>query len=165
MNITVEEVDYHNAQQGRHMARLLDYYARDPMGGGQALDDDVINKLAAELAKIPHAFSVLSYVDEQPAGLVNCFEVFSTFKCRPLVNIHDVVVMKEYRGLGLSLKMLNKVEQIARSRNCCKLTLEVLQGNTPAQQAYRKFGFSDYQLDPSQGKAMFWEKIIDASEQ
>nr|GFD20020.1 hypothetical protein [Tanacetum cinerariifolium] len=54
--------------------------------------------------------------------------------------------------------MLTKVEEIARQRGCCKMTLEVLEGNEVALGAYRKLGFSDYQLDPQMGRALFWQK-------
>jgi hypothetical protein len=43
-----------------------------------------------------------------------------------------VVVVNPFRGLGLSQKMLLKVEEIARQRGCCKITLEVLEGNAVA---------------------------------
>ncbi len=56
--------------------------------------------------------------------------------------------------------MLSTVEQIAQDKGCCKLTLEVLEANQPAQQAYTKFGFSGYELDPRAGKALFWEKLL-----
>ena len=116
------------------------------------------DKLAIELARRPHAFSLLCYVDDQPAGLVNCFEGFSTFQCKPLINIHDLVVAPGFRGLGLSQLMLARVEAIAQARGCCKLTLEVLEGNKTAQAAYAKFGFEAYALDPAMGKALFWQK-------
>jgi ribosomal protein S18 acetylase RimI-like enzyme len=140
---------------------LLDHYASDPMGGGEPLSDNVKQKLVVSLSNIPNAFSVLATVDGKPAGLVNCFEGFSTFKCKPLININDVTVITEFRGLGISQKMLDKVEQIARSRDCCKITLEVLSNNQPAMSAYRKFGFSEYELDPDAGSALFWQKILD----
>ncbi len=117
--------------------------------------------LATELSRRPHAFSVLCYIDGRPAGLVNCFEGFSTFRCKPLVNIHDVVVIDEFRGRGVSRKMLQRVEAIARQRGCCKLTLEVLEGNEAARRAYRRYGFSGYQLDPAAGQALFWEKHLE----
>ena len=59
------------------------------------------------------------------------------------------------------MKILAKVEEVARERKCCKLTLEVLEGNKIAQNAYRSFGFEGYELDPKIGKAMFWQKILD----
>ena len=61
-----------------------------PWGGG-----------VAELAACPQAFSVLAFAggdETTPVGLVNCFEGFSTFACRPLVNVHDVAVLGSYRG-------------------------------------------------------------------
>lgn len=92
--------------------------------------------------------------------MANCFEAFSTFSCKPIVNVHDLVVSTEFRGNGISQKLLNKVEEIAKSKGCCKVTLEVLSGNEPAKASYSKFGFSGYELDPSVGAALFWQKKI-----
>lgn len=139
---------------------LLDAYASDPMGGGNPLSDEVKDNLVKELARLPHAFSIIAYLDDEPVGLVNCFEGFSTFVCKPLVNIHDVVVLAKYRGHGISQKMLAKVEEIARAKGCCKMTLEVLSKNEAAMSAYRKFGFADYELDPDAGTALFWQKKL-----
>ncbi len=158
--IEVFVADYQNTQHAEALSYLLNCYAEDPMGGGASLSDEVKSTLASQLAKQGNAFSVLCYVDGKPTGLVNCFYGFSTFKCKPLVYIHDVVVIGEHRGLGLSQKMLDEVERIARDKNCCKLTLEVLDGNTVAKNAYLKFGFSGYQLDPKMGNALFWEKTL-----
>lgn len=153
-------VDYRNPQQGMDLIALLDHYARDPMGGGKPLPKSVKENLVAELARLPHAFSVMIYSADQPVALINCFETFSTFKAKPLINIHDVVVHRNYRGKGLSRKLFEKVEEIARGRGCCKLTLEVLEGNRSAQKAYLAFGFDGYQLDPDTGKALFWQKEL-----
>jgi GNAT superfamily N-acetyltransferase len=160
MSTEVLVVDYLNPQHATDMGYLMDCYASDPMGGGEPLSEEIITSLAGKLAKIPHAFSVICYVGGKPAGLVNCFEAFSTFKCKPLVNIHDVVVVKTFRGQNISQLMLKKVEQMAKDRGCCRLTLEVLEGNTIAQNAYLKLGFGNYELDPKMGKAMFWQKEL-----
>ena len=76
------------------------------------------------------------------------------------MNIHDVIVMKKYRGHNISQRMLSKVEEIAKFKGCCKLTLEVLSENEAAKSSYTKFGFSDYELDPKMGMAQFWQKLI-----
>ncbi len=160
MNIDVIKADYANAVHEKEIKFLLDAYARDSMGGGKPLDDWVMENIVRELAKLPHAFSVLAYVEAAPAGLINCFEGFSTFTCKPLVNVHDVVVLEAYRGRGISQNMMGKVEEIARSRGCCKITLEVLSGNEAAKASYRRSGFSSYELDPVAGQALFWHKHI-----
>lgn len=160
MKINLIKADYNNKQQAKDLIMLLNAYALDPMGGGEALSAEVQNNLVDTLAKRSDVFSVLCYVNDEPAGIINCVEGFSTFNCKPLVNIHDCGVLTKFRGLGISLKMFKEVETIARSRGCCKLTLEVLQGNKVARNAYEKLGFSGYELDPTLGHALFWEKKL-----
>ena len=153
--------DYHNPEHQQIIGQLMNHYAQDPMGGGEALKQQVIDNLAIELAKVANAFTVLAMVNGEAVGLINAMQGFSTFKCQPLINIHDVIVSDGCRGMGIALKMMNKVEEVARQRGCCKLTLEVLEGNLPAQASYRKSGFAGYELDPEMGKAMFWQKFLD----
>ena len=159
-DVAVVQADYTNPVHAQAVRDVLNHYAKDPMGGGQALSEEVLEQLPTELAKRAHAFSVLAFVNGEAAGLVNCFEGFSTFAGKPLVNVHDVSVVDRFRGLGLSQKMLLKVEDIARERGCCKITLEVLEGNDVAQGSYRKFGFSVGKLDPAYGRMLFWNKYL-----
>lgn len=162
MKIDILQADYRNSEHARALVALLDMYARDAMGGGHGLSDYAKENVVAGLARCPTAFSVLAFADSQPAGLVNCFEGFSTFACKPLVNIHDVAVANAYRRQGIAQKMMMYVEQIAQQRGCCKLTLEVLQGNHGAQHMYLKLGYAGYQLDAETGGALFWQKYLDA---
>jgi GNAT superfamily N-acetyltransferase len=142
------------------IVHLLNEYAQDEMGGGAELSDFVKNNLVDELRQRPSAHVVLAFVDDEPAGLAVCFEGFSTFACKPLLNVHDIVVVAQFRGRGLSKKLLAKAEEIAIGLGCCKLTLEVLEGNAVAQAAYKACGFAGYELDPKMGKAMFWQKKL-----
>lgn len=158
--INIVRVDYGNPQHGSDLIMLLDGYARDPMGGGEPLSQFVKDNLIAELSKRDFGFSLIAYLDDKPAGLLNAFEGFSTFACKPLLNVHDIIVLEQFRGLQLSQLLLQELEAIARAKGCCKITLEVLEGNTTAQRAYRKAGFAAYELDPQMGKAMFWQKKL-----
>ena len=160
MDIQVTQADYNNERHRQHIPLLLNAYACDPMGGGTPLTEQVMQNLVTRLQALPHAFSVLAYVNGEPAGLANCFEGFSTFACKPLINIHDICVRAEFRGLGVSQKLLAKVEELARQRGCCKITLEVLSNNHVAKSAYQKYGFAGYELDPTDGSAVFWQKSL-----
>ena len=155
--------DYHDAAHAKAVVQLLDTYARDPMGGGEGLNDFAKANLIRALAARPQAFSILAFVDDsqtQAIGLINCIEGFSTFKCKPLINVHDVVVLAEHRGKRIAQKMLDLVCQIALQRGACKLTLEVLEGNLGAVKSYQRFGFSNYELDPAMGHAQFLQKWL-----
>ncbi|MFT7470151.1 MAG: ribosomal protein S18 acetylase RimI-like enzyme [Kiritimatiellia bacterium] len=160
MTAALERVNYLDGKHAADISYLMNCYASDPMGGGSPLSTEITSRLATELSKIPHAFSVICYVSGKPAGLINCFEAFSTFKCKPIVNVHDIIVVEEFRGQGISHLLLQDIENIAAEKDCCKITLEVLEGNIPAKNSYIKFGFKDYELDPTFGKAMFWEKEL-----
>ena len=164
--LRVFRVNYSEPVHAAALVSLLDAYARDPMGGGEPLSDFAKANLISELGTRPQAFSVLAFAspedagDEVPAGLVNCIEGFSTFACRPLVNVHDVAVLPQFRGQRVAEKMLALAEEIARERGACKLTLEVLQGNVGAARLYHRIGFSNYQLDPALGDAQFLQKWL-----
>lgn len=162
-SLTLCQADYANPMHMRALLDLLDGYARDPMGGAEPLSDFAKANLPQALVARPFMFSVLAFDESQggqPVGLINCVEGFSTFACQPLVNVHDVVVVASHRGQGVGEQMLALVEQLARARGACKLTLEVLEGNTPAQKLYRRLGYDNYQLDPAMGLAQFMQKWL-----
>ncbi len=160
-SVTVVRADYRDPAHASALVDLLDAYARDPAGGGHALGDFARANLVPCLAARSQAFSVLAFDGDMPVGLVNCLEGFSTFACRPLVNVHDVAVVASHRGRGVAEHMLQLVEEIARERHACKLTLEVLSGNGSATRLYERLGFGAYQLDPAMGQARFLQKWLD----
>ena len=157
----IRRADYRDPVHAEALVFLLDAYARDTAGGGHPLSAFARTHLVAELAVRPQAFSVLAFDGAQPVGLVNCIEGFSTFACRPLVNVHDVVVAQSHRGRGVAQQMLELVEQIARERGACKMTLEVLSGNSRAHRLYTRIGFGSFQFDPAMGQAQFLQKWLD----
>eukprot|EP00873_Tetraselmis_striata_P006348 jgi/Tetstr1/426612/TSEL_016889.t1 len=123
---------YTDPEDARLVAELLNQYSMDKFGNGAPLPEDVLSRLAPELAQVAGAFSVVATVDGAPAGLVNCFQGFSTFRCRPLLNVHDCYVAAPHRRRGITQAMLAAVEAVASERGCCKLTLEVLPSNEAA---------------------------------
>ena len=159
--IEVVRVRYDDPAHAAALVELMDTYARDPAGGGQALSDFARGHLVGALAARPFIFSVLAFDGDTPVGLINAIEGFSTFACRPLVNVHDVVVAPSHRKRGIAARMFDQVEVLARERGACKLTLEVLQSNTSARSVYQRLGFTDYQLDPAMGHAQFLQKWLD----
>lgn len=161
--VRVARADYAKPAHASAVVAMLDAYASDAMGGGEPLSDFAKANLVACLAERPQAYSVLAFLGEDdatPVGLVNCIEGFSTFACKPLVNVHDVAVLAGYRGQRIGERMLALAEQIARERGACKLTLEVLSGNAGAMRLYQRVGFANYELDPAMGQAGFMQKWL-----
>ena len=139
---------------------LLEHYARDPMGGGDGLSPFARDHLVTRLLGRNDFIGFLAFEGSRAVGMINCFEGFSTFAARPLLNIHDLVVRAGWRGRGIGHQLLAAAQAAARSRDCCKLTLEVLANNQPALNSYQRFGFRAYTLDPTAGAAHFMEKSL-----
>ena len=153
--------DYRNKKHAAAIVKLLSACALDPMGGGEALDPAAVGTVVGELAKrSPAAFTMLAFVDGQPAGLLNCFESFSALVAKPFVHIHECYVAETFRRRGISNRMLAACECIARMRGCWKISLEVLEGNHAAQASYTRFGFHCETTTPSLGKAICWQKTL-----
>lgn len=152
--------NYADSLHAQAVVDLLDAYAQDPAAGGKSLSEFVKTNLVKELAARPQAFSVLAFDGGVPIGLVNCIEGFSTFACKPLINVHDVAVLSSYRGQRVGEKMLALCEQIAIQRGACKMTMEVLGGNASAMKLYARIGFTGYQLDPDMDSAQFLQKWL-----
>lgn len=157
--LTIGLADYADPRDAADLVAVLDAYARDPMGGGEPLSEDVKARLAGDLAANPHAFSLLARLGDEAVGLANCFMGYSTFAAAPLVNIHDLAVLAGHRGAGIGKALMAAIEAEALKRGACKVTLEVLSGN-PARHLYERQGYGDYQLDPATGHALFWQKRL-----
>jgi len=158
--MTIAPLDYQNPEDAKALKQLMNAYASDTMGGAQPIANDILEQLPQALAQRSDAYSALAWVDNQAVGLINGFEGFSTFKCRPLFNIHDLYLAPAYRKLGLAAALLEHTCETARSRGYCKVTLEVLDKNTPAKNLYLKHGFAPYVLNESTGHALFFEKSL-----
>ena len=158
--VATVRADYADPAHASALVLLLDAYASDPAGGGEGLSDFAKQNLVRELAARPQAYSVLAFDGAQPVGLVNCIEGFSTFACKPLVNVHDVAVIASHRGRGIAEQMLALAEAIAVERGAVKMTLEVLSGNHGAVRLYERIGYGGYQLDPAMGTARFLQKWL-----
>ncbi|HEY3494701.1 MAG TPA: GNAT family N-acetyltransferase [Polyangiaceae bacterium] len=135
-------------------------YAEDVMGNGHPLPRDVLERLVPGLRAHPTTLVLLAYLEETPVGIATCFLGFSTFAARPIVNVHDLAVIRELRGRGIGRALLRAVDTAARARGCAKVTLEVLEHNRNARGLYESQGFAQAAYSPSGGGALFYSKSL-----
>lgn len=133
--------DLENAVHQRAIVDLLDMYSRNEFGDGRPLDASVKANLIDGLIAHGKSRVYLAYEGDVPAGLAICFVGFSTFKARPLLNVHDLAVAPEFRGRGIGQALLEAVADDARRLGYCKVTLEVRADNAKALALYRRAGF------------------------
>jgi len=140
---------------------VLDSYASDPRGGSTPLSAEVKDRLIPGLRSHPTTRIWLAFDGAQAIGLCVGFVGFSTFRARPLINIHDLAVVPGRRGAGVGRALLTAAETHARDSGCCKLTLEVQDDNHPARALYERFGFRDVVYGDS-GPTRFLGKSLES---
>ncbi len=141
IDIDIRPVDFSQADDVDRYLDLLDAYARDPMGIGRPLPPAKRYRLASDLAKNPATHCLLAEHEDLAIGVATCFLGYSTFQARPLLNIHDLAVLPEWRGRRVAAKLLDAIAELATTLDCCRVTLEVREDNPRALQAYRRAGF------------------------
>jgi GNAT superfamily N-acetyltransferase len=135
--------NYSNQEHLQAITALIDAYIRDEMGGGEPLSELEQLRLVDGLNNHPKSIVLLAKTDGVFTGLLTAFENFSTFTAKPMVNIHDVIVLKAYRGKGIGRQLMNAVITEAENRKCSRITLEVRRDNITAQNLYKSLGFDD----------------------
>ncbi|NQV28960.1 MAG: GNAT family N-acetyltransferase [Rhodopirellula sp.] len=141
MPISIVDANLSEAAHGAGLVRILDEYARLPHIAGCGLSDDVQENLVDRLAATSGKQILLAVDVGRVVGVAVCFEAFSTFAGRPLLNLHDLAVTADYRGQGVGTMLLNAVANRARELGCCRVTLEVDTANPGAKKLYDRSGF------------------------
>lgn len=146
------ELDFDDQDHQIALFNLMNAYMLDSMGCEKPLQSDSFQDLVRGLQNQANYVGVLIKSHDKYVGLANCFVNFSTFQMCSLVNIHDLIVLPEYRGKGVGRFLIQSVKAIASDRACCKITLEVRNDNQTAQNLYLSEGF--HECNPSM---YFWE--------
>jgi len=82
-------------------------------------------------------------------------------------HITNIAVLKEYRRQGIGMRIVEKLQSIAKNKEMIGLTLEVRRGNQEAISLYRKFGFilsgirKEYYSDTKEDAIIMWKYFDD----
>lgn len=154
-HIVVKLGDISDERDAQAMLTMLAEYMKDPMGGERILSPELSRKNLEGLRKQCNYLFFLALYNGELAGVANCFINYSTFKAKPLINIHDFSVDPRFRRKGIGEAMLDKITDYCRKNDFCKITLEVRYDNNGAQRLYQRYGFSE-----GETPYHFWEKEI-----
>ena len=160
MNIEIVEANLADPAHAESVLAVLDSYVLDPMRGATPLPTEVRQRVVPGLRAHPTSLVLLALQEKKAVGLAVCFVGFSTFRASPLLNVHDLAVLPECRGLGIGRRLLAAAEACARQRGCCKLTLEVRQDNHRARGLYQTFGFGRAPAGEERAPTLFLEKFL-----
>ena len=139
--LEIVSADLNNTTHADAVLTITDLYARDPMGIRKSLSEEVKKELIQKLKEFPGTRCFIAFIDDEAAGVANCFYSFSTFNAKKVINIHDLAVNPKFRNKGIGQALLGTVEKSAAEEDCCKITLEVREDNR-ARNLYERHGFT-----------------------
>lgn len=148
-------VVYLGAEKSEHQAnfeRLFRDYSA-------ALSVEVAPDLVSQLFQLPYFHGFIAMVGNMSAGFAVCFESYSTYRAKKVLNIHDFMVAKSFRGTGVGKELLQGIEAYARSNDYLKITLEVDDDNIAAKKLYQACQFEDHQVKLK--GLLHWQKYLD----
>jgi len=154
-NIRITACNHSLPEHKQAIINLIDAYIKDEMGEGIPLSENEQEALAEGLRTHPRAIVRFAESDGNFIGIVVAYEHFSTFTAKPMINIHDVFVLKAYRGRGVGRKLMEAIIHDAEIRGCSRISLEVRQDNIKAQKLYRSVGF-----DETEPPMYYWRKYL-----
>ena len=160
MKLEIQEADLNNKKHQNAVINLLNLYVQDLPGYNKSLPDSVLNEVIPGLKSMPTSLVFLARVENEFVGMAICFMGFSTFYARPIINIHDFMVKKNFRNKGIGTVLIQSVEAKAKKLNCCKLTLEVQEKNVLAMNLYQRTGFIKSIRNESDGHVFFLSKYL-----
>lgn len=155
MELSIQQVDMQNRVHCKQLIKLLNDYMNDPMGNNSPMEEGLAPRIITGLQSYAGYLGFFVMAGNHCAGLANCNQNFSTFKAKPLLNIHDFIVAPECRSIGAGHFLMKGVLDFASKNGFCRVNLEVREDNHAAKALYQKLGFSE--CEPPMH---FWEREV-----
>ena len=96
MKVRVIPADLSLTAHREALVRLLNEYSAGPTGEGRPLRRQVSRGLADSLVRRPTSRVFFAVSNHRIVGLATCFDGFSTFRGKTLINIHDLIVERRF---------------------------------------------------------------------
>lgn len=86
--------------------------------------------------------ALLAERDGRAVGMLTFLSLYSSWRGRPALMIHDLFVQEAARGTGAGKALVGRLAEIARECGCCRIDVNVLDWNDKARAFYASLGFA-----------------------
>ncbi|EJG1067345.1 GNAT family N-acetyltransferase [Vibrio parahaemolyticus O1] len=136
------QIKYIEVDQLEHLNALETLFREYSSDVSASIESTIVK----QLFELPYFHGFLCVHDNEAVGFAVCFESFSTYRARKVLNIHDFMISSNARGLGLGKLLLSGIENYCRENDYLKITLEVDEENVVAKKLYSSLGYEDFQV-------------------
>lgn len=139
MSTQIQYIDIRNLEHRKALEALFREYSLDTSA---SIESTIVN----QLFELPYFHGFLCMNGNEEQGFAVCFESFSTYRAKKMLNIHDFMISRNARGLGLGKLLLSGIENYCFENDYLKITLEVDEDNEIAKRLYSSLGYEDFQV-------------------
>jgi GNAT superfamily N-acetyltransferase len=82
----------------------------------------------------------VAFCDNQMAGFVQLYPVFSSIRMKRFWLLNDLFVKDEFRGRGFSIALIERAKELCRQSGACGFMLETAKSNIIGNRLYQKMG-------------------------
>lgn len=112
-----------------------------------AFEQGSVDATAADLERdgfgeTPLFEALLAEQDGRAIGMLTYLPLYSSWRGRPALLIHDLYVRADARGTGAGKALIARLGDIGRERGCCRIDVNVLDWNERARAFYAGLGFA-----------------------
>ncbi len=105
----------------------------------------IVDRLRTILTEHPHYHLVGAFEGKHLAGVAGAW-IATKIWCGRYLEIDNLVVDPDQRSSGIGSRLISRLEEIARSRDCKILVLDSYVANHPSHRLYYRLGFEAWGL-------------------
>ncbi len=99
------------------------------------------NFLSERLSNSDSKIYVCDSGNNQLIGFVQLYPLFSSTRMKKLWLLNDLFVTPNFRGKGVSIKLIDKAKELVKDTSACAMCLETEKSNRIGNQLYPRTGF------------------------
>jgi GNAT superfamily N-acetyltransferase len=104
--------------------------------------ESAINFLSSRIANNDSEIFICFNDDNVAVGFVQLYPLFSSSRMKKLWLLNDLFVHEHHRGMGYSIKLIDKAKELCKLTKACGLILETSKENTIGNRLYPRTGFT-----------------------
>ncbi len=106
--------------------------------------DGAISFLSERIKNKDSEIFIAQNAEIEVVGFVQLYPLFSSTRMKKYWLLNDLFVNVEFRGKGISVKLIEMAKELVRSTNACGMYLETEKTNVIGNKLYPRAGFKLY---------------------
>ena len=142
-NDDFEICDFANPMHCARLCEMVDCNITESSGDNKPLTNDQKLVLLDGLESLPSSIVIFAVDNKEIIGYATAFINFSSLTASAVMNISELYIEQNYRNKGWAVKMIEKLIDMAKYKDCNRISIEINKNDAEVQHIYSGFGFKE----------------------